>query len=191
MRGQPASATHREEVSVNTVHRGFAVLAVVATAACAPGIHIRTDFDRNVDFSKYRTIAVKQGNSSGDPVMDRRIIEDIEQALQAKGYEIVPEPMADAIAVEHAATREKHAYRTFYETWPGWGWRWGWAVPVVEEYDFTVGTLVVDMFDARTRQAVWHGSARGVISDRLEKNIEEVKLAVDKLFQRFPPTRRG
>jgi len=58
---------------------------------------------------------------------------------------------------------------------------------VVEEYDFTVGTLVVDIFDARTKQAVWHGSARGVISDSLEQNVKEVKLAVDKLLSRFPP----
>ena len=185
------SAHHRTKIGIATVCRWFAMVAVVAATACAAAIHIRTDFDRTVDFSKYKSFAVKPGNSTGDPIMDKRIVEDIEQALQTKGYQIAPEPAADAIAVAHAATREKHTYRTFYDTWPGGGWRFGWAVPVVEEYDFTVGTLVVDIFDARTKQAVWHGSARGVISDSLEQNIKEVKLAVDKLLSRFPPRTRS
>jgi hypothetical protein len=167
--------------------RYIPILAVALIAsACAP-IKIKTDYDKTVDFSKYRTVAVKQGHSSGDPVMDRRIVSDIAQALQSKGYRLAPEGEADAILVEHAATREKHSYEAFYEGWGGWGWRWGPGAPVVvQEYDFTVGTLVVDMFDARTKLAVWHGSAQGVLSEDPEKDARQIQQAITKLFQRLP-----
>jgi hypothetical protein len=79
----------------------------------------------------------------------------------------------------------------FYDGWVGWGWRWGWGAPIVEQYDFTVGTLVADIFDARTRQAIWHGSASGVVSDDPEKNAKEIQIAIDKLFERYPPRLRA
>jgi hypothetical protein len=168
------------------VARVSLVAAVLIAFACAPRFHIRTDFDKTVDFSKYRRVTVKSGHSSGDPVMDRRIVDDITQALQSKRYQLVPEGEADAVVVEHAATHEKHTYEAFYEGWNGWGWRWGWGAPVVEEYDFTVGTLIVDMFDARTKQAVWHGSARGVVSGDAEKDAQAIQKAIIQLFERLP-----
>jgi uncharacterized protein DUF4136 len=170
--------------------RCVSIVAVALMAfACSPRIYIRTDSDKTANFSRYRTVAVREGNSSGDPVMDRRIVNDVAQALQAKGYRIAPEDEADAVVVEHAATRDKHTYETFYAG-AGWGWRrgwrWGLGAPIVTEYDFTVGTLVVDMFDASTKEAVWHGSARGLVSGDPEKDAAEIQRAITKLFQRLP-----
>jgi hypothetical protein len=162
------------------------VFAAIASA-CGPSIHVRTDFETTADFSKYRTFAVKQGNSTGNPIMDRRIVAGIEETLRAKGFMIVSEPAADAIVVEHAATRERHTYEVFYDGWVGWGWRWGWGAPIVERYDFTVGTLVADIFDAGTRQAIWHGSASGVVSDDPQKNAKAIQIAINRMFERFPP----
>jgi hypothetical protein len=106
--------------------------------------------------------------------------------LAIKSPRLKRNPFLLAPLVEHAATREKHTYEAFYEGWGGWGWRWGWGAPIVEEYDFTVGTLVVDMFDSRTKQAIWHGSARVVVSADAEKDAREIQQAITKLFQRLP-----
>jgi hypothetical protein len=162
------------------------VVSALFVSACAPNIRIRTDYNKSVDFSKYRTVTVKPGHSSGDPIMDQRIVSDIAETLRLKGYRLVPESEADAIVVENAATQEKHTYEAFYDGWSGWGWRWGWGAPLVEEYDFTVGTLVVDMFDAATKQAVWHGSARAVVSGDSEKDAKLVRQAINRLFERLP-----
>jgi uncharacterized protein DUF4136 len=70
--------------------------------------------------------------------------------------------------VVHAATKTKHTYETLYDGWGGWGWRrWGGGFGGATTYvnDFKVGTVVVDMFDARSKQAVWHGSATDALSD--------------------------
>jgi len=174
------------EVNVKTRYLWIILVAFIASA-CAGTIAIKTDYDTSTSFSKYHTIAVKQGNFSGNPVMDQRIFNNVVEALQAKGYRIVPEDLADAIAVVNAATREKHTYEVFYDSWPGWGWRYGWARPVVQEYDFTVGTVVVDVFDAATKRAVWHGWAENILSEDPERDAKKIQQAVTKLLDRFPP----
>jgi hypothetical protein len=178
-----------KEVIVKARYLLIIVVAFVASA-CGGMISLRTDYDTTTNFSKYHTIAVKPGNSSGNPVMDQRVLTDVTEALQAKGYRIVPEDQADAIAVVNAATREKHRYEVFYDGWPDWGWRFGWGAPVVEEYDFTVGTLVVDIFDAGTKRAIWHGSATDIVTGDPEHDAKRIQQAITKLLQRFPPRTR-
>jgi hypothetical protein len=53
--------------------------------------------------------------------------------------------------------------------------------------DYKVGTLVVDIFDAKTKQAIWHGNASDALSDNAKSNTQATEEAVDKMFRTFPP----
>ena len=163
-----------------------AVVAVLAIS-CASTINVRSDVNKQADFSRYRTFSIRDGNSTGNPVMDQRIKADVEMALRAKGLEEVQSGEGDAVVVAHAATQTRRSYETFYNGW-GWGWRWRWGAPEVVVNEFQVGTIVVDMFDARTKTAVWHGYASHVLSDKPEKNDMRADEAVAKIFERFPAT---
>ena len=160
-------------------------IAAVLALSCASTINVRTDYSKQADFAKYRTFSIRDGNSTGNPVMDQRIKADVEAALRAKGLEEVQSGEGDAIVVAHAATRTHHTYETFYN---GWGWRWRWGPPDVVVNAFQVGTIVVDMFDARTKTAVWHGYASHALSDKPEKNDMRADEAVAKIFEKFPAT---
>ncbi len=61
----------------------------------------------------------------------------------------------------------------------------GTASTTVSEY--TVGTLVVDMFDAKTKNLVFRGIAEDEISDKPEKNAKKLEKASNKMFKEFPP----
>jgi hypothetical protein len=50
-----------------------------------------------------------------------------------------------------------------------------------------VGTLVVDVFDAKSKSLLWRGIAQDEVSDDPSKNIEKVEKASDKMFMDFPP----
>lgn len=136
-----------------------------------------------MNFSKYRTFSIRDGNSTGNPVMDQRIKSDIEAALRAKGLEEVRNGEGDAIVVAHAATQTKRTYETFYN---GWGWRWRWGPPEVIVNEFEVGTIVVDVFDAANKTAIWHGYASHALSEKPEKNAQRADEAVNKIFRDFP-----
>jgi hypothetical protein len=161
------------------------------TAACGYSIKTATDYDRNVSFANYHSFYIMKGNSSGNPLMDQRATADVESALTSKGWRRVPEGQGQAAVVVHAATKTKHTYSTLYDGWGGgWGWRRRWggfgnSTTFVEDYK--VGTLVVDIFDAKTKQAIWHGTASDALSDNAQSNAKATEEAVDKMFGTFPP----
>jgi hypothetical protein len=61
----------------------------------------------------------------------------------------------------------------------------GSAQTVVSEW--AVGTLVVDMFDAKSKQLIFRGTAEDEISDNPDKNTKRLEKASTKLFKYFPP----
>jgi hypothetical protein len=84
------------------------------------------------------------------------------------------------------------AHNVVEGAWPyaGWGypygpygWGWGWSGP----YVYTEGIIGVDVYDARTRQPLWHAtvdqSLVGVSGPEAEKRIDA---AVVALFAKYP-----
>ena len=61
----------------------------------------------------------------------------------------------------------------------------GTATTQVRNYD--VGTLIVDLFDAKTQQAVWRGTASGTVSSSPDKNSAAIDAGLDKMFASYPP----
>lgn len=166
-----------------------AVVAVaMVTAACAYGVKVNTDYDQAISFNRYRTFAIREGSSAGNPLMEQRIRAAVQAALAAKGWIEVADGEGDASVVTHTATETKRSIETFYDGWYGWRWRWygGASRTVIDKYE--VGTLVVDIFDARTKQAIWRGFASGVTAEGPERNEKTVQEAVTKMFRSFPPT---
>jgi hypothetical protein len=166
--------------------------AALSTVACGYSIRTATDYNRNVNFSNYRTFALLPGNSSGNALMDQRATADVENALTSRGWTKVPEGQAQAAVVVHAATKTKHTYQTLYDGFGG-GWvsrrgfggRMGSATTYVNNYK--VGTLVVDIFDAKTKEAIWRGSASDALSNNAAANTQATEQAIDKMFGSFPP----
>jgi len=165
-----------------------AVVALSATA-CGYTISTSTDYDSAVDFGRYTTFFIMKGNSSGNPLLDQRANDDVRQALTMKGWAEASESDARAAVVVHTATQTKHTYETFYDGWGGWGWwhrrRSDFATTFVEDYQ--VGTVVVDIFDEGTKQAIWHGVATNALSDHAATNAKITEDAITKMFREFPP----
>jgi len=175
----------------------LAVTGTVAllTAGCGYSIKATTDYDHSVNFASYQTFAIQTGNSSGNPVSDQRIAADVAAALTAKGWKEVPADQAQAAVVVHTATKTKHTYQTFYDGygWGGWGWRrWGGlgglgGGSTTYVNDYKVGSVVVDIFDGKTKQGIWHGYATDVLAGSATENAKINQQAVAKMFARFPP----
>jgi len=161
------------------------------TVACGYSIKTTTDYDRNVNFSNYHSFFILKGNPSGNPLMDQRAQADVESTLTSKGWMKVPEGEGQTAVVVHAATKTKHTYETFYDGWGGWRWRSGFGGATTYVNDYKVGTLVVDIFDAKTKQVIWHGSASDALSDNAKSNAEATEQAIDKMFSHFPPAPAG
>jgi hypothetical protein len=167
---------------------GFGVAMLVGNVALAQ--KVTTDYDKKADFGKYKTYMwIKEPNAS-NPLTNQRITEDVNAALASKGLKLVTSD-ADLGVAAHAATEKQHTVDTFYDGFGG-GWRWrgfgGFGTATTTVNTFTVGSLVVDIFDARTKEALWRGMSSKTLSDNPEKRSESLNKAIAKMFKDFPPT---
>ena len=171
----------------------WAVLPFIA--ACST-VEVHTDYDAAVDFSHYKTYFWAKTPTTRNPLMADRIVAEIDGQLFAKGWRKVAEPQADAAIAAHVTTKEQEQINTMYNNvgpggWYGPGFAGGWAGAGVSTSTvsyFTIGTLLVDILDAKTKKGLWHATAEGTVSDDPQKNQKSVADGVAKMFQNFPPS---
>jgi hypothetical protein len=170
---------------VSRIALGFALAMMTASATFAQ--KVTTDYSKTADFTQYKTYMWIKEPKTTDPLMQQRIIDDVNAALAAKGLQLVTSN-ADLGLAAHTATKQERSLDTFYNGFGG-GWRWGGglgsATTTVNTYE--IGTLVVDLFDCRTKDAVWRGTATKTVSGNPQKNTENLNKAVEDMFKKFPP----
>jgi hypothetical protein len=163
--------------------------SILMLPALATAQDVKIDFDKAFDFSTVKTYSISIGTKWGNDLSERRVLTEIDEEITGKGWKKVTDN-PNVLVVLHGATQTKRNASTFYSGMGGYGYR-GWggmggtASTVVNEY--SVGMLVVDMFDARTKNLVFRGTAEDEISDNPEKNKSRLEKASTKLFKNFPP----
>lgn len=170
----------------HTIFASAGMVLIFATASLAE--HVKTDYDRGADFNQYKTYSWEKVQTA-DPLWVNRIREAVGKALAAKGWT----PLAsggDVAVMAVETTQNQQTLNTFYDGFGG-GWRWrgfggfGDSTTTVENYK--VGTLVVDLFDARTKKLIWRGSLTDALSNNSGKNIKNLDEGATKMFDHFPP----
>jgi hypothetical protein len=159
-------------------------------AAKSPAQQVKTDYDRSANFAQYKTYSWEHVKAK-DPLDVDRIKNAVNADLAGKGWSQV-ESGGDVSIVAVEITREQQTLDTFYNgIGGGWGWRrfggggFGEAITTTDTYK--VGTVVVDLFDTKTKQLIWRGAATGTLSNNSDKNIKNLDKGVDKMFKHFPP----
>lgn len=140
----------------------LSIAVMLAMASAAFSREIKTDYDHHANFSQYKTYSWGKIETP-NPLWDDRIKEAVSRELSKKGWSEVPSG-GDVTIMVIGTTRERPTLRTFYDGFPGWRWGgFGEATTWVDNYE--VGTLVVDMFDSRSKQLIWRGSASDTLPD--------------------------
>jgi hypothetical protein len=152
---------------------------------------VKTDYDRGVNFGQYKTYSWEQVKTKDALDVDR-IKAAVNTALAAKGWTQV-DSGGDVCIMAVEITSNQQTLNTFYDGFGGgWGWRrfggggFGEATTTTETYK--VGTVVVDLFDHKTKQLVWRGSTSDTLSNNSDKNIKKLDKGVEKMFKKFPPS---
>lgn len=177
-------------------------LALVGTSlalACTSPIKTAFDSDPDVDISAYKTYAwiddagpQESGAQQGPYVSgldDQRIRREVDGQLQAKGYVPSDRSRADLIVRYGVHTEEKirvtetPGRSTYYRG----GYRYGgwYTSSHVNVQKYTKGTMTIEFFDRKTKDALWAGWG----SRRLSKSNDRedvIKEAVQKILEPLP-----
>jgi hypothetical protein len=177
----------------------LAVALFLLGARGAAGQDVRYDFDKDKDFSKYKTykwVAIK-GADQADELTSKKLTSAIDAELATKGMTKTEADTADLyVGYQTAIGQEKEftSYNTGWGYGPGWGGGWyGGGMSSTTTYGSTstvyVGQLDVSFYDPAQKQLVWRGVATKTLDPKAkpEKKEKNVAKAVTKLLKNFPP----
>src|SRR2546426_6376917 len=185
----PVPWGHFKKTKGETMKLQNKMLVSIATffvfTAASFGEQVKTDYDHSANFGQYKTYSWEKVQTK-DPLMVDRIKDAVNAALTAKGWTQV-DSGGDVSVVAMEITKNQQTLNTFYDGFGG-GWRWGGfgdATTTTETYK--VGTLVVDLFDAKAKNLIWRGSFRDTLSNNADKNTKNLDKGAQKMFAHFPP----
>jgi len=149
----------------------------------ALGQQVSVNYNHDVDFAQFRTYAWGSNNANAikDSILAQVAQQDINAAMQSKGLTMVQENQnPDLLLTANGGMREQ-------TSWNAWGMRgWGGGMGSLTPEQNVVGTMIVDLFNAKSQELVWRGIAENTLNNKGSKNQEMVQKAVDKMFKQWP-----
>jgi hypothetical protein len=168
-------------------------LLLFVLASCS-SIRVNSDYDKQVDFTSYKTYAFHKTGSDKAEISDldkKRILRSIDETMVAKGFTKSETP--DLLISFFTKEREEVNVNQFNAGW-GYGWGWGWN-PYLWGGNTTVsrhteGTLYIDIIDAKKKELIWQGEGEGVLTKDTNKKDEVIKEFVTKILDQYPPQKK-
>lgn len=162
-------------------------------AACS-SIKVNSDYDKQVDFTPYKTYAFHKTGIDKAEISDldkKRILRSIDETMTAKGFTKSETP--DLLIAFFTKEREEVNVNQFNAGW-GYGWGWGWN-PYLWGGNTSVtrhseGTLYIDIIDAKKKELIWQGEGEGVLTKDTHKKDEVIKEFVTKILEQYPPQKK-
>ena len=171
------------------------LIVALAIPAMAAAQKVSYDYEKGANFSGFKTYAHKEGTAVGQQLIDDRIIAAIDAELAAKGFTKAENP--DVFVVYHVAFDKQKDISTYSSGYGGgygpygWGWGGGWAggTTTTQVRDILIGTLVIDIADAKKGELAWRGMGVKEVNTQAkpEKRDKSINSAVNNIFKNYPP----
>jgi len=168
--------------------------AILMVPALVAAQKVTYDFNKAANFASFKTYSYKDGTKVGQELIDARIVTSIDAALAAKGF-TKADANPDVFVVYHVAFDKEKDISTYSSGYAGgygpygWGWGGGMGTTSTQVRDILIGTLVIDIADAKAGQLAWRGMGVKEINTtaKPDKRDKSIKAAVDKIFKNYPP----
>ena len=174
----------------------FILMAVALMISCS-SVTVKTDYDREYDFAKFKTYRwanEKEINANDElakaPLIYKRVQDAVDKELLAKGLKLVETGDVDLVVVAHAGIKERmqvHNTGGHHGGWydPYWGPYGG--TTHVSHYE--EGTLVLDIVAWEKKELAWRGMGTTILKDidDPEQVTEYVNNWVAKILKEYPP----
>jgi uncharacterized protein DUF4136 len=174
--------------------RLISLLCLLISLACtaAQAQKIKVEYDKSLDFTKFKTFALDSNQASAKPMLRLAILAAVQDDLTKRGLEQVADN-PDLYVQVYGASDSDVSF-SYHDPIYGsgipplnYGITYWYNIPgTVTSVVVHKGELVVDVIDAGKKQLIWRGIAKQNLSDKRDKLLDQVNTAVEKLFKQYP-----
>lgn len=153
---------------------------IVFISACSSTFTIISDYDKQADFSAYKTYNYAPGADSlmGPGSLKTKMF--IEEYMSLLGYELSESPHL-YLAVNGKVQQKTGVQSNNYGGYYGY---YGWD-NYATTYTYNQTTIVIDLIDVEKRQLVWQGAATGEFDQYSMKDKKRQQM-IDQIFGQYP-----
>jgi Domain of unknown function (DUF4136) len=168
----------------------FLSLLLLFCLASCDAVHINSDYDKKVDFSKYKTFAFLKAGIDKVEISDldkKRILSSIEQEMTLKGFTKSETP---DLLININTKSEKVVNVNQFNGGFGYGYGFGFSPFFGGNFGSstsTEGTLTIDLIDANKKELIWQGEGVGHLTQNTNKKDENIKCFVTRIMSQYPP----
>ena len=174
------------------------LLLVALLAGCATGPRITTDTDPSADFARYRTFAfyeplAVETKGYATP-SSQRMKSAARREMESRGY-VYDEAKPDLLVNINAYINERQdvistpqlQFRTYYNYRYNSYVQSAYWTDRTDVYNYTEGTLNIDLVDSLAKQLVWEGVAVGRMANtKPTQRDARIDGAIAEIFAQYP-----
>ena len=177
---------------------------VLFWAQACTTIDVKTDFDPSADFTRFHTFAfagltdITKTGLLDNSLTRKRIETAVSRELTKKGLrEVKMDERPDLLVHYWLGTKDKQRVQGtsgpsagYYGRGGGYyggGYGWGASYSNVTTYEYTEGTLIVDLVEPEKKELQWRAMMVAILEDTAQENIELGNKAIIKAFEHYPP----
>lgn len=176
------------------------LLLILGLGACTT-FDVKIDHDPTADFTTFRTFTfvglaeAEKGGIYDNSLKHKRIESAVARELTGKGLQQVDlNQQPDLLVYYWFSAKEKQQIQSSGPTAGAYGGRYGygWGAGyggTVTTYEYTEGTLTLDLVEPTNKELVWRATIVGTLQDTPRDNIELGNKAIAKAFESYPPKR--
>lgn len=198
--GKTVESLNSKEVTMRIWRTTLCLAMVLFCAQACTSIDVKTDFDPSADFTRFHTFAfagltdITKTGLLDNSLTRKRIEGGISRELTKKGLrEVKMDERPDLLVHYWLGTKDKQ--RVQGTSGPGYygggyyggGYGWGASYNTVTTYEYTEGTLVVDLVEPAKKELQWRATMVANLEDTAQENIELGNKAIIKAFEHYPP----
>lgn len=186
----------------------FGLVALIFTGCSS--IKVTSDFDTTVDFTQFKTFEYYGWAEESNKILNQLEQERIESAfgkeLKKRGLSYMKKGEGgDLIITLYVVAEQKtsttanttttgmggYGYGGYYGYGPAYGWGGSSmhnSTTTYTERDYTVGTVVIDVYDAKEKKLIWESMGTGTVKETKTPEAKEknTNSAVAKIMATYP-----
>jgi len=173
------------------------ILFVAVIFASCSSVKVAYDYDKQVDFTKFKTYAFTEevAKLPIDDLNRGRLITAVETELAGKGFTKSDNP--DVLIDLHVTAKQRtEAVANTSGTggyggygYGRYGYGGGFSTTTVNYNQYTDGTLLINMVDKSTEKIAWQGRGTKTLDEDAspQKREQNINYAVKQIFLNYPP----
>lgn len=186
------------------IHSSF-LLVILLITSCS-SVQITWDYDKDADFANLKTYEYYGWADNSDKILNTIDKTRIEKSFAAeftkRGISYVKEG-GDMVVALYIVTEQRqettattsgvgvgfggyYGYAGYYGYGPRWGYGPRTTTTTVSTSNYTVGTLIISVFDAKQQKLIWESAASGTIKEDPQDRDKNIPRVAAEIMQYYP-----